>query len=713
MAQYELDIIDYWLIIKKRRYLILFAAALVVVFTFVFSQMLQPEPVYEATARVKFDRSSTVAQQLLESLSFSTANDLSTQTEFIRSFPVMERVAQELGLVPAELSPEARRSAEYLNRIYELGQRIRTTREPDTNIIRITAVADRPETAEKMANAVANAYRLENITARNRMVTESRRFVEEQLAALERKLSEAEEALREFKEREGQVFLADEAKAALETFTKLEEEYNAVLRRKDETAKQIQALSRGDADSAGSQTGRIFTEEPNALLGILNNKLMDLLQERSTLLINYTTQHPKVQELQRKIANVKAEMTRELASKLKTLNDREAALKEQIDRYRERYLAFPKAAIELNRLEREVKVNSDLHATLKIKHQELLIKSAEQIEEVTIIAPAIAPAGPINAPNTELNLMIGSLMGVFLGIVLAFARESFDTSIGTIEGVEDFLKVPVLGVIPQFDDRELEEAAKAALAPNTPRETIESFSKLICLIDPKSVLSESLRSLRTNIQFASMDRRVKSILFTSAGLGEGKSTCVINLAITLAQEGQRVLLVDADLRRPIVHQRLGIDREPGLVDALLGSIPWRKSVRSATDLMLGTLGADRVMTSPGLDNLCVLTSGSPSGNPSEFMNLNKIKALVSEMQEEYDVVLFDTPPILPVTDAVAMSSRVDGTILVYQVGRIGRHALKRAKFLLDHAQANVLGVVLTNVRAEISADAGLYRYEYR
>ncbi|GIW53983.1 MAG: hypothetical protein KatS3mg082_0387 [Nitrospiraceae bacterium] len=122
---------------------------------------------------------------------------------------------------------------------------------------------------------------------------------------------------------------------------------------------------------------------------------------------------------------------------------------------------------------------------------------------------------------------------------------------------------------------------------------------MICLIDPKSVLSESLRSLRTNIQFASMDRRVKSILFTSAGLGEGKSTCVINLAITLAQEGQRVLLVDADLRRPIVHQRLGIDREPGLVDALLGSIPWRKSVRSATDLMLGTLGADRVMTTPG------------------------------------------------------------------------------------------------------------------
>jgi polysaccharide biosynthesis transport protein len=255
--------------------------------------------------------------------------------------------------------------------------------------------------------------------------------------------------------------------------------------------------------------------------------------------------------------------------------------------------------------------------------------------------------------------------------------------------------------------------AKSALPPQTAPSVVESLSKLICLIDPKSVLSESLRSLRTNIQFASMDRRVKSIIFTSAGLGEGKSTCVINLAITMAQEGMRVLLVDADLRKPIVHQRLGLERAPGLVDALLGTTSWKSYVRSATDLMLGTVGVDRVINTPGLDNLHVLTSGSESGNPNEFLNLNKIKALMTEMQEDYDIVLIDTPPILPVTDAVAFSSRVDGTILVYQVGRIGRNALKRAKFLLDHAQANVLGVVLTNVKTEVTPEYGLYRYEYR
>ncbi len=712
MAQYELNVIDYWLIVKKRKYLILLAAGLVVLFTFLFSELFKPSPLYEASARVKFDRTNTVAQQLIETMSFSNANDLNSQTEFIRGFPVMERVAMELGRVLATVTPEEKRSAGYLNTVYNLGQEIKTQREGDTNIIRITATSEQPETAEKTANSVANAYRLENITTRNRLVMESRRFVEEQLAGLERQLNVAEDALRAFREREGQVFLTDEARAALETFTKLEEQHNEVMRKRAEGERQISVLNRSDM-VIGDQTGRIFTEEQNALLTILNQRLLDLIQERNTLLINYTADHPQVREQQKKIDNVKAEMLIEVRAKLKTMQDRESTLLEQRDRYRNRYLQFPRAAIEMGRLERDVKVNADLLATLKAKHQELQIKSAEQIEEVTIVVPAIMPSAPINAPNTELNLMVGSLMGVFLGIVIAFARESFDTSIGTIEGIEEFLKVPVLGVIPQFDAKDMEEAARAALPANASASTVENFSKLICLIDPKSVLSESLRSLRTNIQFASLDRKVKSILFTSAGLGEGKSTCVTNLAITLAQEGQRVLLVDADLRRPIVHQRLGLDRAPGLADALVGSVSWRNHVRSTTDLMLGPMGVDRVMSTPGLDNLHILTSGSEVGNPNEFLNMNKIKLLIREMNEEYDLVLFDTPPILPVTDAVAFSSAVDGTILVYQVGRIGRNALKRAKFLLDHAQTNVMGIVLTNVKSEVQPDYGVYRYEYR
>lgn len=646
MAQYELNVIDYWLILKKRKYLILLSTILVVVFTVLFSEFLRPDPLYEASARVKFERSTTIAQQLLESLSYSSMNDLGTQIEFIRSFPVMERVAVDLGRVDANAAPDDKKSATYLNIIYNLGQEITAQREGDTNIIRISATSDEPELAERMANSAASAYRVENIAARNRLVTDSKRFVEEQLASLEQQLNDSEDALRTFKENEGRVFLADEARAALDTFTKLEEQYNDVMRKRTEGERQIEVLKHSDA-VIGNQTGRIFTEEQNALLTILNQRLLDLIQERDTLLINYTPDHPQVVEQQKKVDNVKSEMIQELRSKVTTLMDREEALQEQRRHYRQRYLGYPRAAIQMSRLEREVKVNTDLLATLKAKHQELLIKGAERIEEVSIIAPAITPSMPINGSNIAMNLTIGGLMGCFLGIVLAFGRESFDTSIGTIEGVEEFLKVPVLGIIPQLDHKVLKEMALETLPPDTPPSAAESLSKLICLLDPKSVLSESLRSLRTNIQFASLDRRVKSIIFTSAALGEGKSTCVINLAITMAQEGIKVLLVDADLRKPIVHQRLGIEREPGLVDALLGTTSWRSYVRSATDLMLGTVGVDRFLSTPGLDNLHVITSGSESGNPNEFLNITKIKALIAEMQEDYDIVLIDTPQSFP------------------------------------------------------------------
>ncbi|MBI5673104.1 MAG: hypothetical protein HZC50_07635, partial [Nitrospirae bacterium] len=181
MAQYELNVIDYWLILKKRKYLILLSTVMVVLFTFLFSELLKPSPVYEAAARVKFERSTTMAQQLLESLSYSNVNDLGTQIEFIRSFPVMERVAVDLGRITHDASEEEKRSAAYLNIVYNLGQEVTAQREGDTNIIRISATSDQPEQAERMANVTATAYRVENIATRNRLVTESRRFVEEQL----------------------------------------------------------------------------------------------------------------------------------------------------------------------------------------------------------------------------------------------------------------------------------------------------------------------------------------------------------------------------------------------------------------------------------------------------------------------------------------------------------------------------------------------------
>lgn len=712
MAQYELNVLDYWLIVKKRKYTIAATAALVIALTVALTQILKPVPAYEASTRVKFDRASTVASMLLESLSTQSGNDMGTQTEVIRSFPVIEQVAAKFKLVSPDATPDARRSASYLNAVYALQGQVKATQESTTNIIKISVTAESPDRAEQLANAVAEAYRVENVASQNRTVTESRKFVEEQLAVLQEKLKAAEEALLAFKEKEGQVFLGEEARVALETFTKLESEYDHASRLKDEAVKQIAVFQQGGEAGGGGE--RVFTEEPMSALSKLNTKLTDLQQERATLLINYSSRHPQVKEVDRKISYLRSEIVRELESKIKNLNDRQAVLKEQIELYRGRYFGFPKAAIELARLEREVKVTADLYATLKSRHQELLVKGSQQIQEVTLIEPAVAPTAAVNAPDYTMNLFVSTLMGMVLGIVLAFARESFDTSIGTIEGVEEFLKVPVLGVIPQFDEMILKKETATILPADTSPDMVEILSKLVCLYSPKSVLAEAYRALRTNIQFSVTGRGdFKTLMFTSAGLGEGKTTTIVNVALALAQDGKRVLLVDADLRRPVVHARFGLQREPGLSEVLTGSVQWKEAVRTVTDLMIGSLGVDRVMSAPGLDNLHILTSGKIPGNPSELLDSSKTTELVAELRKNYDIVLFDTPPILPIADAVSMSSRADGTVLVYQVGRIGRTALKRTKFLLEHAQAKVLGLVLTNVRSEITPEYGYYRYEYR
>lgn len=713
MAQYELNVLDYWLIIRKRKYTIVLTTILVLLFTISLTRILAPVPVYEAQARVKFDRATTVQSLLLEAIAASPTTDLPTQAEVIRSFPVLEQVARRMNLVPEDVKEDMRYSEAYLNVVYSLQQRLKTMQEGSTNIIRIVVSTDSPEVAQQIANFSAESYRQYNIDTRNRQMRDTRQFIEEQLAGLEVKVRNADQALRDFKEQEGQVFLDAEAKRSLDDYTGLEVEFNKQIRLREEAMKGLEFLKSGRAPRKGQQD-RIFTEDSTQIIFIMNQRLYQLLEERDNLTINYTPAHRLVKEIDEKIANQKAEMARELEAKVKNLNERLATLKGQIDKYKGQYLSFPSKAIELARLEREAKVNNDLFSTLKLRQQEVLVKSAEgRIEEVTVIEPAALPTVPINKPNVQLNMIVGSLMGLFLGIVLAFMRESFDTSIGTIEGVEDFLKLPVLGVIPRFDEKEVLEVAAKELPAGTTPETLDLFSKLVTLYDPKSVLAEAFRSLRTNVLFAGMDRNVKTLLFTSAGLGEGKSTVVINLAIALAQDGKRVLLVDSDLRKPIIAPRLGLPREPGLSEVLVGGTPWREAVRSVTDLMLGTLGVDCVMNTPGLDNLNVLASGAIPPNPAEFLNSKRLKDLILEMREEYDFVLFDTPPILPISDAVTVGSRVDGAVLVYQVGRVGRNALKRAKFLLEHAQAVVLGTVLTNVRPEVTPEYAYYRYEYR
>jgi len=187
---------------------------------------------------------------------------------------------------------------------------------------------------------------------------------------------------------------------------------------------------------------------------------------------------------------------------------------------------------------------------------------------------------------------------------------------------------------------------------------------------------------------------------------------VVNLGMSLAQDHKRVVLIDADLRKPSIHTMLGISKHPGLTEILTGQQPWRDVVRTATDLVLGGLRIDQLPAFSSLDNLHVITGGHISDAPSELLSTQAMKDLIVDLRASYDVVLLDVPPVLPIADALVLGAIMDGSLLVYQAGNVGREVLKRVKFLLDNVGTKTVGVVLNNVTAEVNPDYLRHSYYY-
>jgi capsular exopolysaccharide synthesis family protein len=237
------------------------------------------------------------------------------------------------------------------------------------------------------------------------------------------------------------------------------------------------------------------------------------------------------------------------------------------------------------------------------------------------------------------------------------------------------------------------------------------YQMLISHFIPRSIAAESYRSLQTNVIFGATEKKLRSIMMTSSSPNEGKTLTAINLAITLAQNGKRVLLVDADFRNPVLHQYFGLEKEPGLSNVILGNTPWEEAVKGIVDIMIGKFNVDDVTGVPGLDSINILTSGLPLTQPVEFLNSIRMTNLIKEVSENYDLVIFDAPPVLPVADSIVLGSKVDGVLMVYEVGRVGRFALKRAKSMLENVGAKVFGIILNDLRPESSPD--FYQRAYR
>jgi capsular exopolysaccharide synthesis family protein len=291
--------------------------------------------------------------------------------------------------------------------------------------------------------------------------------------------------------------------------------------------------------------------------------------------------------------------------------------------------------------------------------------------KLSIVTPASAPASP-SSPNVRMNLLLGILAGLSLGLAVAIFKTILDTSIKSESDVRRITDSPILGGIA-FD-------ANAVANP------------LISQLDSHSLRGESFRQLRTNLQFAHVSHRSTTILITSSLPGEGKSTTAANLAIAMAQSGQNVVLVDADLRRPMIGEYLGLERRVGLTTALLG-----------------TVDVDDVLQPWGSDGLYVLTSGQIPPNPSELLGSAALVQLIRRLENDFDAVIIDAPPLLPVTDAAILAQHVGGVAIVVGTKIVRAGELERALQTLNLVSADVLGLVLNRIPAK-GPDSYAYHY---
>lgn len=323
---------------------------------------------------------------------------------------------------------------------------------------------------------------------------------------------------------------------------------------------------------------------------------------------------------------------------------------------------------EITRLETILASYRTTYASLLQNYEQMRLTAAQSTNNVVVFEPARPPAMPIR-PRTANNVAVAAVAGLVLAIAIAFLIEYLDDTIKTPQDVRQALGLTVLGSISRLENGDAE---------------------LVVAANPTSAVAENFRILRTNLWFSGVDRPLKTIQITSAGPSEGKTIIAANLAVAIAQAGQQVLLVDADLRRPRIHKLFDIHTEAGFPQALMDS---------ALD--------GRLVNVERVDGLKLLPAGPLPPNPAEMLASRRMGDLLSELTRQWDVVLFDSSPVLPVADASVLASRVDGVVLVVDAGRTRRALAQRAVENLLQVDAAILGVVLNGV-----PQRGGYSYYY-
>jgi len=446
------------------------------------------------------------------------------------------------------------------------------------------------------------------------------------------------------------------------------------------------------ADTTGSGAGA-----SSGLLDHLREQQVGLRIQVAELSTQFGPSYPKIAQLNNQLKEIDRQLQSEtnkavdhLKGQYEAALQRENMLRGSFEKQKQEANKLNESAIEYSILKRDLDSNRTLYEGLLEKLKEAGVTAGLRSNNFRIIDAARVPTSP-SEPNIPRNLSFALVLGVISGVGLAFLLENMDNTVRTPEQAQVVSGLPSLGMIPLGSKSANHGSRGKRLALTASKEVVETVTQ----VRPQSQMAESYRALRTSLLLSNLGAPPKVIMVTSARPQEGKTTTSINTAIVLAQKGVRVLLVDADLRRPSIHKTLGMGPRSGLSNVLTGSATLQQTIAA----------------SPILTNLFIMPAGTPPPNPAELLASSNMRDLILELRGMYDHIVIDTPPTLSVTDAVVLSPRADATILVIRSGQTTKQALRRARDILMQVNAHVAGVLLNAV--DLTSPDYYYYYEYQ
>jgi capsular exopolysaccharide synthesis family protein len=672
---------------------VIVVVALLVAGGVAFWTLRQPR-IYEAICSIEYDptppRPLGTKVEDVSAPAFSTFSSyefFQTQNRIIASRVVAEMVVRRLGLHrdAAFLGvPEQERGSWQGATVEDAAEAVRgrlvVEQVRDTRIVLIKVRDADPERAQRIANAVADAYIEKTMNDRMSSTVSALEWLGTQVDELQDELHAADEALHRFKQEHDVLSLSMEERQNL-----IANEIELLSRSLTETrVRRIQLQSRVGQLRSAVDSDPLTAASPAlaelASVQELRTQLRLKQAEMESLRTRYGGAHPRMVSLQQEIDQLRSDLDAEVRSVLRAA---EAELRETQTTERGLAAALRQAneqGMELNHWEMEyghLVRERDSKAAI---YDLVLKRSAEtdltrmlRVTHVRIVDRALRPQSSV-APRVTLNLSAGAIGGLLLGVVVALLLERSDRRIRNLEDIEG-LGLPVLGLVPRI-------GGSTATGPRRRRKVAQASTNkdLVAHLQPMSGVAENLRTIRTNLAFMGADGKLGAFVITSASPREGKSTVVINLAITLAQSGKKVLLVDTDLRRPRVHRAFGLPARRGVTTVLVGE----------------AAPQDVVMTTevPGLD---VVACGPVPPNPSELLHTEAFRHFIDAMRERYDHVIFDSPPLGAVTDAAILAGQLDGVIIVVKSQSTTREALRVTARQLTDVGARILGAVFNDV----------------